>query len=196
MPKLFSYVVVKDRGFAPNPFFGYCTLATCKGLIRERANVGDWILGTGSAEKHRTGYLVYAMKVTEKMSFNNYWADRRFQSKKPDMQSSLKRTVGDNVYRFDGGNWWQADSVHSYEHGGQNSVTRDKDTNSDNVLISESFVYYGGDGFILPDELLGKGICAGRGYKSNFPEETVQKFITWVEASPDWGYYGDPLDWS
>ena len=196
MPKLFSYVVVKDRGFAPNPFHEYCTLATCKGLIRERANVGDWILGTGSAEKHRRGYFVYAMKVTEKLTFNDYWADRRFQSKKPDMRSSLKRTVGDNVYRFDGDRWWQADSVHSHSHGGQNSVTRDKDTKSDNVLISDRYMYFGGDGFILPDELLEKGICAGRNYKSNFSEETVQEFITWVESLPDWGYCGDPLDWS
>ena len=196
MPKLFSYVVVKDRGFAPNPFYKYCTLATCKGLIRERANVGDWILGTGSAEKHRKGYFVYAMQVTEKLSFNDYWAEPRFQSKKPDMHSSLKRTVGDNVYRYDGDKWWQADSVHSYAHGGQNPVTRDKDTKSDNVLISDRYVYYGGDGFMLPYELLEKGICAGRGYKSNFPEETVQEFIAWIEALADWGYRGDPLDWN
>ena len=27
MPKLFSYVVDHDLGFAPNPFGGFCTLA-------------------------------------------------------------------------------------------------------------------------------------------------------------------------
>ena len=31
---LFSYVVATDSGFAPNPFFGLCTLACCKPAIR------------------------------------------------------------------------------------------------------------------------------------------------------------------
>lgn len=31
---LFSYVVETDSGFAPNPFFGVCTLARCKPSIR------------------------------------------------------------------------------------------------------------------------------------------------------------------
>lgn len=39
--KLFSYVVAREYGFAPNPFFGWCTLATCKPKIRVTAEVGD-----------------------------------------------------------------------------------------------------------------------------------------------------------
>lgn len=41
----FSYVVARDYGFAPNPFGGICTLATCKQRIRNNANVNDWIFG-------------------------------------------------------------------------------------------------------------------------------------------------------
>ena len=49
MPRsLFSYVVRYDSGFAPNPFHGFCTLATCKPGIRAHANVGDWVVGTAS----------------------------------------------------------------------------------------------------------------------------------------------------
>lgn len=33
---LYSYVVAHDFGFAPNPFDGLCTLATCKPDIRKR----------------------------------------------------------------------------------------------------------------------------------------------------------------
>ncbi|WP_225761747.1 hypothetical protein [Acinetobacter sp. Marseille-P8610] len=33
--KIFSYVVSRDFGFAPNPFFNFCTLATCKPKIRK-----------------------------------------------------------------------------------------------------------------------------------------------------------------
>jgi hypothetical protein len=89
--RLFSYVVARDYGFAPNPFFNECTLATCKPRIRSVAKVGDWVVGTGSSEQHRTGFLVYAMHVTETMSFNQYWADERFQQKKPNLQGSKKQ---------------------------------------------------------------------------------------------------------
>ena len=35
--KVFSYVVMSDSGFAPNPFHGTCTLACCKAQIRRSA---------------------------------------------------------------------------------------------------------------------------------------------------------------
>ena len=43
--KLFSYIITHDIGFAPNPFFGYCTLANCKPVIRRTSKIGDWIVG-------------------------------------------------------------------------------------------------------------------------------------------------------
>jgi len=79
--KLYSYVVARDYGFAPNPFSGSCTLATCKPEIRRMASVGDWVVGTGSATQNRRGSLVYAMKVAEAMSFNSFWDDPRFENK-------------------------------------------------------------------------------------------------------------------
>ena len=44
---LYIYVVDRDFGFAPNPFHGYCTLATCKPKIRNGASIGNWIMGIG-----------------------------------------------------------------------------------------------------------------------------------------------------
>ena len=46
--KYFAYILAFDSGFAPNPFYGYCTLADCKPKIRKQAQVGDWIIGLGS----------------------------------------------------------------------------------------------------------------------------------------------------
>jgi hypothetical protein len=43
MARIYSYVVRYDSGFAPNPFYGYCTLATCKPDIRRGAEVGDLV---------------------------------------------------------------------------------------------------------------------------------------------------------
>ena len=77
IPRLYSYIVANDTGFAPNPFHGYCTLATCKPRIRKTARVGDWIVGTGSKRNGKAGYAVYAMRVTEIMTFDEYWSDPR-----------------------------------------------------------------------------------------------------------------------
>lgn len=47
---LYAYAITRDFGFAPNPFHGVCTLATCKPRIRASANIDDWILGIGGAQ--------------------------------------------------------------------------------------------------------------------------------------------------
>ena len=96
--RLHSYVVARDYGFAPNPFFGVCTLATCKPIIRSVAAIGDWVMGTGSKQWNREHHVVYAMRVTESMTFEQYWNDPRFQKKKPNLRGSKKQAFGDNIY--------------------------------------------------------------------------------------------------
>ncbi len=82
--KVYSYIVAYDTGFAPNPFFGVCTLATCKPRIREHASIGDWVIGTGAKLKYDyQGRLIYAMRVDETLTLDEYWNDPRFQNKKP-----------------------------------------------------------------------------------------------------------------
>ena len=83
--KVYSYILTSDTGFAPNPFWGYCTLACCKPMIRRTASVGDWIVGlTPKALGHR---IAYAMKVSEKITMADYWRDKRFREKRPKMLS-------------------------------------------------------------------------------------------------------------
>ncbi len=69
--------------------------------MRKSAAVGDWIIGTGPKSKNRAAYLVYAMCVTETMSFNAYWNDPRFRQKRLDLRSSIKKAFGDNIYHRD-----------------------------------------------------------------------------------------------
>ncbi len=92
---LYTYVVRYDLGFAPNPYHGYCTLAVCMTKIRKGVKVGDWVLGTGSARKgiRRGGYAVYAMRVTEKLSFDQYWIDKRFRKKRPNLEALPKKLL-------------------------------------------------------------------------------------------------------
>ena len=160
---LYSYVVRSDAGFAPNPFFGYCTLATCKPRIRNGAQVGDWIVGTGSSARDvgRGGNLVYAMRVTEVIDTPSYWIDSRFQFKKPAIQTEISIRVsasGDNIYEWRGqNNWRQLHSYHSHPDGTQNEAHTAKDTSVPRVLLSDDFVYFGGEGPLLPSKYLNDG---------------------------------------
>ena len=197
---LFSYVVARDYGFAPNPFYGRCTLATCKPNIRKIASRGDWVVGTGSAERKRKGFLVYAMCVTEAMTFNKYWEDPRFQQKKPILRGSVKQAFGDNIYRVDAtGHWHQEDSHHSYVGGAPNQHNIENDTQTDRILVSEDYAYWGGSGPEIPRGFRnwsGIDICAGRNHKSQFPENFIDAFVAWVRSSGASGYHGAPLEWS
>jgi hypothetical protein len=147
----FVYIVTRDFGFAPNPFGSYCTLATCKPIIRKTSEIGDIIIGY--SPKKDGNKIVYAMKVLEKISFNKYWNDNRFQYKKPALNGSLVRTFGDNIYFNDGNEWHQADSHHSLETGDANIINLKRDTKADFVLISTDFFYFGIKRVDIPSEL-------------------------------------------
>lgn len=104
--RLFSYVLSVDDGAAPNPFWGYCTLAICKPVIRRVAHVGDWVIGIGPAGKSARGKLIYAMRVDEVLPLDAYFTEPRFQEKKPqDDAPDTRRHVGDNVYFKARGRW-------------------------------------------------------------------------------------------
>ena len=151
--RLFSYVVARDYGFAPNPFFGVCTLATCKPRIRRIGSMGDWIIGTGSSPTGRQGYLVYAMRITEMMTFNEYWEDGRFQRKKPNLRGSKKQAFGDNIYfKDEAGQWHQQNSHHSRFDGSSNPHNICQDTKADRVLLSKDYSYWGGAGPEIPQD--------------------------------------------
>jgi hypothetical protein len=143
---LFAYAITRDFGFAPNPFHGICTLATCKPQIRKTAKLGDWILGIGGSslpEVKRRCLLL--MKVEEKVSFQEYWDHERFSLKKPVRNGSRVQMLGDNIYHKDrNGNWIQEDSHHSNPDGTPNLVNLRVDTGiTDQVLISHCFLYFG-----------------------------------------------------
>ncbi|MGA3124805.1 MAG: hypothetical protein ABSF69_29000 [Polyangiaceae bacterium] len=79
-PRLYSYCIPVDDGAAPNPYWGVCTLAICKPRIRATATAGDWIAGTGAkfarlgdgGSKDMSGKLVFAMRVTQKVTMAEY----------------------------------------------------------------------------------------------------------------------------
>lgn len=197
---LFSYVVARDYGFAPNPFFGICTLATCKPKIRRAATVGDWVIGTGSKVQERKGFLVFVMCVSEAMRFNEYWSDPRFLRKRPNLKGSVKQAFGDNIYfKDENGRWHQQDSHHSCPGGKSNPHNIRRDTSANRVLIGSKYAYWGGRGPKIPGEFRdynGVDICSGRGYKNRFPTDLVEDFIQWFHSLDIHGFQSEPLDWT
>lgn len=200
--RLHSYVVARDYGFAPNPFFGICTLATCKPRVRSVAEIGDWVVGTGSKKRRREKYLVYVMRITGAMTFEEYWNDAQYQLKKPNLRGSKKQAFGDNIYSraANGRNWYQADSHHTLEDGSPNQLNITTDTSANRVLVSNDFIYWGGSGPQVPARFLNYGpnhisLFVVRNHKNKFPQAFVEQFVAWIRSRGEAGFVSEPLDW-
>jgi hypothetical protein len=201
----FSYKIEHDYGLAPNPFGGYCTLAVCKGQIRANKNltVGDWVIGIGSralekvSGKAQIHHLIFAMQVEEKISFDEYWDDIRFEYKKPIVNGTLVQMYGDNFYHKDPktNKWIQENSAHSLADGNFNMGHLNRDTNSENVLISQTFYYFGDESPLIPKEYW--EVCSeGRNIKSvGIPKNIAKDFIKWLTEKFEKGVHGDPINW-
>jgi hypothetical protein len=172
--RLFSYIVVFDGGFAPNPFWGYCTLACCKPKIRKNARCEDWVVGL--TPKDQGNKLVYAMRITENpVTFDDYFKDERFQRKKPKARSANpKLNCGDNIYEPLGDyRYRQLSSIHSGEAG-----AKKRDLSGKYVLVSDDFYYFGGSAKPLPRYL--RRLIVGRGHKCNFPQRVIETFERFI----------------
>jgi hypothetical protein len=150
------YVVARDFGFAPNPFHGTCTLATCKPGIRSTAQVGDWVVGMGGGRLRATGRCIFAMQVSDKITFEEYWSSPIYLDKKPVRNGSSKMLVGDNIYHREpkSQKWQQADSHHSHPDGSPNLENLGRDTKCDKVLISRHFWYFGNTAPKVPPDII------------------------------------------
>lgn len=198
--KLYSYVVARDFGFAPNPFFGFCTLATCKPKIRAGASVGDWIIGTGAKSRYDfAGRLIFGMLVNEVLDFDTFWRDQRFLRKRPNLNGSLKLIYGDNIYSCIGKKWVQVNSHHSLANGRTNKANLARDTSVNRVLVATKFIYWGQRAPKIPHQFrsfrkTGEDICCkARGHRV-FRGELATIFACWLERQGIWGVHGDPLE--
>ena len=185
--KLYTYILKNDGGFAPNPFHGCCTLATCKPRIRRAARPGDWVAGIGAKGKRMGGLLLYAMRVDEVLPVEQYGVDPRFEIKRPATGLGPQRRNGDNAYyRDDAGAWRRRDNVHSAEDMA-------KDLGGRNVLVSRHFYYFGEKAVPVPEQLL-RTIRPARYDRCKFSDEVVQAFVAWVTGLAEPGRHGDPAE--
>jgi Nucleotide modification associated domain 2 len=179
--RLFSYCLRYDDGAAPNPFWGVCTLTICKPAIRRAAQVGDWIVGLGSAHSpigDISDYVVYAMRVTAKLNLRAYDEYCRLQlpHKIPRWRSrDFRRRVGDCIHDYALGEPPRLrDSVHS-------EGSRDRDLGGRYALLSTHFYYFGDQPVQLCDELA-PIIHGQQGHKSTANQPYAAPFVSWIES--------------
>lgn len=192
---LFSYIVKSDSGFAPNPFWGYCTLSCCKPAIRRVADIGDFVVGlTPKAKGHK---IVYVMRITDKLTFAEYWKHQAHRQKRPRINGNCKSQCGDNIYRpLSGGHFQQVPSHHSNADGSENEKNKKRDLSGKYVLLSDDFVYFGSDAKPLPRKL--HRLIVGRGHRCISSEEAdqlIQAFSQFFADLRPKGRQGTPFQW-
>lgn len=177
---LYSYCLKIDDGAAPNPFYGVCTLVICKPAIRRTAQVGDWIVGLGSANSPIGDIydkIVYMMKITQKMTMSEYdkYCPVHLPGKIPKWTSAdYRERAGDCIYDFRTVPPTVRNSVHSEKN-------RKKDLGGENALLSDRFYYFGDKPIPLPDYLMPL-IHSTQGHRVKTNEPYVAKFVSWVES--------------
>ena len=179
MPTLFTYCIPYDDGAAPNPYWGVCTLVICKPKIRRTAEVGDWIIGTGSVNPklgNFGGKVVYAMRVTQKMSMSEYdaFTKKSLREKIPDWHHEDHcRRLGDSIYDFSTDPPKQRVGVH---HHGNIST----DMRGGFALLSTHFFYFGDKPKPLPPDLM-PIVKQGQGHRSTSNVQYYDRFVEWIE---------------
>lgn len=99
--------------------------------------------------------------------------------------------VGDNIYYYDsaGDRWQQADSHHSHSDGSVNPDNLQRDTSTENVLISRHFFYFGTDAPPIPVQILNAlGFKNGIGHRV-YNETICIDLINWLHDT-----FGDSLN--
>jgi hypothetical protein len=178
MPTLFSYCVAHDSGTAPNPFWGVCTLVICKPVIRRKAEIGNWIVGTGSVNSpvgDMSGKVVHVMEITEKLTMEDYdaFTQQSLPKKVPEWFSHDPCCrLGDSVYDFSCDPPRIRQSVHSEKN-------RQRDLSGQYALLSEKFWYFGDRDPKLPDDLQ-VIVKQGPGHRSESNAPFVERFLEWL----------------
>lgn len=196
MTRIYSYVVRIDEGAAPNPFWGLCTLTICKPAIRRKAQIGDWVIGTGSKKAKLSDgkkydfsdSIVYAMKITDKKTLEEYdeYCRNNLISKIPEWKTTDWRLrVGDCIYDY------ETNKEPVIRKSVHNEKSRRRDLSGKNTLLSDHFYYFGVEARILPIALK-ELIKKSQGHKKIEKKELVEEFEKWIEQFEKNKIYADP----
>jgi hypothetical protein len=172
--RLHTYVIATDAGSAPNYDPPFTTLAVCKPRIRRKAALGDVVLAfTGVTVGPDPHAVCWAGQVKEKLTFAEYWRDRRFRGKKPGQCQTP-----DNFYEPVAGGLRQiANRTH-----GPGALMRD--TGGLYVLVCDPTWRFGKGGPNLPSEFgFRVSLTARRGERAHDLSPTAWRSLReWFEC--------------
>lgn len=185
MTRLYSYVLRFDDGAAPNPFWEICTLTICKPVIRRTAQIGDWVIGTGSKNSRinngkiydLSDSVVYAMKITNIKSLKDYdiFCQKNLQNKIPKwLDRDWRKRMGDCIYNYANG------SEPKLREGVHNELNRERDLGGQNALLSSHFYYFGEEPRLLPNNLK-EIIKQNQGHKKIERKDLIENFESWIK---------------
>jgi hypothetical protein len=185
MAKIYSYLLRCDDGAAPNPFWGICTLAICKPAIRRKAQIDDWVVGTGSVNARcndgvihdLSDKLVYAMKVSRVLTFDDYerYCQVHLPHKIPTLSATdWRKRMGDCIYSYG------SSGEPTLRPGVHNQENRARDLWGLNVLLSDHFYYFGEAAVPLPTLLLSLR-KQEQGHRIIEKESLIEWFERWLQ---------------
>lgn len=131
---VFLYTMVWDTGFAPHVSQGWMSLGCCAGPVREHAQLGTIVIGVsgkGMEGVCRWYVPIYMMSVDEKLTFDEYFRDRRFSGR------------ADNIYKKKDGKYVQDRSKVKDRRYIDEHADADDTKKSEHVLLSSDFIYFG-----------------------------------------------------
>jgi hypothetical protein len=222
MPRIFSYKMTHDTGFAPNPFWKVLTLATCKPLLRKKKNIDNyWIAGFTSKELCKTQVagsekLIYLMKISKRLLIADYYRDEQFRKKIPvtGAEEHVKK-VGDNIYKpitnnpNDIDEFIQIENSHHWDRMNSREClfNKKKDLSGRYVLTSNEYYYFGEKAldisefidskpnFNVPKVQAGHGVLTTGNSAIYFIEWVKEKAQEMIEVRGMQGVYGLPHYW-
>jgi len=195
MKRLYSYVLRFDDGAAPNPFWETCTLTICKPAIRRKAQIGDWVIGTGSKNaKCNDGNvhdfsdsIVYAMKISDIKTLKDYdkYCKLSLPKKNPNWRTTDWRLrMGDCIYDY------SKELKPSIRKSVHNEGNRKRDLSGLNALLSDNFYYFGEEARPLPADLK-KIIKRNQGHRKIENADLISKFKNWIKQFEKNKIYAD-----
>ena len=199
--RFFSYKLTHDTGFAPNPFFGYLTLANCKPGIRRTKKIGDFIAGFTSKGLNGDGAgkekLIYIMKVEEIIPHFSYFYDKKFKNKIPKDNKGFIYRAGDNIYKPKMDNYKSWEDFETIQNWNHSDGDKKEDLSGEKILVSNEFWYFGKNAISIPQELRPKVPTKQDKAGWETEPELAQKLLDWLKKEfPKYGIYSKPHRWS
>jgi hypothetical protein len=173
---VWTYVITVDAGAAPNFDLGFTTLTVCKPRIRKSAQRGDVVLAFNGKKlnANEPHSVRWAGIVTEVIPLKDYWADRRFQGKKPGQSQKP-----DNIYCPTRSG--QLEQVPNTTHRPEDYA---RDVSGANALVLKPSWYFGPEVAVLPANFNLRMIGGRRGHRcSRIDTHTWRKLEEWLKSN-------------